>query len=302
MARIDFYREALGTEDIEQLEEMFCDTLVETNCTYGFFVDWEKVVRNRDSFRAELALLSSLRGADDPIQQMRTLLARYPEVSRALPLLLAQREKSLKVLHEMKPDFQYIVYDFRGGKYTESEIDGLVEFCTRTGLLEQLSSMNSTIDYVTGVEVGLDSNARKNRSGDFMEDAVNEVLCGIQEKETRLARWSQKQFKYLQKTMGIDISSGLLERKFDEVLIVNGLGTNIEVNFYGGTGSKPSEIVESYISRKRELDSMGWQFVWITDGAGWRRMRNQLRRGLETFEYVLNLHMLGRGLLERILL
>ena len=302
MANIDFYRRNLNIDDLDELQRVFCNTLVETNYTYSFFVDWEKVTRNRDLFRNELALLSSLQGLANPKEHLRALIAKYPEVVRVLPLLLAEREKILKVLVALKPEYQHIIYDFRGGIYSKPEIDRIVDFCDKTGLLHILSSMDSTIDYMTGVEVGLDSNARKNRSGDFMEDAVDEILSSILTNKPHIKRVSQKQFKYIQRELAIPVSDGLKERKFDEVLIMNELGINIEINFYAGTGSKPSEIVESYISRKRELDSMGWRFVWITDGDGWRKMRNQLRRGLENFEYVLNLNMLGKGLLERIVL
>ena len=302
MARMEFYRHNLNTDDVDELERLFCDTLVETNYTYSFFVDWEKVIKNRDTFRNELALLSSLKGLVNPREHLQALVTKYPEVVRVLPLLLAERGKILKVLHALKPEYQYIIYDFRGRNYSESEIDRIVDFCDKTGLLQVLSSMNSTVDYMTGVEVGLDSNARKNRSGNFMEDAVDEILSSILARNALITRVSQKQFKYIQTKLAIPVSDGLKERKFDEVVIVNERGINIEVNFYGGTGSKPSEIVESYISRKKELDSMGWRFVWITDGAGWRKMRNQLRRGLDNFEYVLNLGMLEKGLLEKIVL
>ena len=302
MAQIDFYKRNLRVNDLDELERVFCDTLVETNYTYSFFVDWKKVVKNRDIFRNELALLSSLRGVANPKEQLRSLIAKYPEVVRVLPLLLAERRSVLKILHELKPEYQYVIYDFRGRMYSKSEVEKIVEFCERTGLLLSLSSMDSAIDYMTGVEVGLDSNARKNRSGDFMEDAVREVVASISARNPHITRVSQKQFKAIQRTQIIAIPDGLRERKFDEVVIVNGRGTNIEVNFYGGTGSKPSEIVDSYINRKRELESIGWKFVWITDGDGWRKMRNQLRKGLENFDYVLNLYMVGKGMLERILL
>ena len=302
MANIDFYRRHLKINDLDELQDAFCDTLVETNFTYTFFVDWEKVTKNRDIFRNELALLSSLKGLAKPKEHLRELIAKYPEVVRVFPMLLAEREEILKVLDALKPEYRYIIYDFRGGMYSQSDIESMVDFCEKTGLLKMLTSMDSTIDYMTGVEVGLDTNARKNRSGNFMEDAVDDILSNIISNNPGITRVSQKQFKYLQQNFGVQVSEGLQTRKFDDVLISNGLVVNIEINFYAGTGSKPNEIVESYISRKRELDTMGWTFVWVTEGQGWHKMKNQLRRGLENFEYVLNLNMLQRGLLEKIAL
>ena len=36
--------------------------------------------------------------------------------------------------------------------------------------------INNLVDYVTGVEVGLDSNGRKSRSGDLMENLVESFI------------------------------------------------------------------------------------------------------------------------------
>ncbi|MBI4330517.1 MAG: type II restriction endonuclease [Chloroflexi bacterium] len=302
MANLDFYKSALKVDTVRQLEQLFCDTLVETNCTYSFFVDWKKVNRNRDCFRHELALFSSLRGAANPKRRMRELISQYPEVVRALPLLIGERLTALKVLAALAPTPKYVVYNFHQASYSDVEIRNLVEFCEKTGLLRVLTSLQSPLDYSTGVEVGLDTNARKNRSGNFMENAVGEVLSHIVRGSPSIVRISQKQFKTLKAQYAISVPQGLEDRKFDEAIISAGGGTNIEINFYGGSGSKPSEIVDSYIQRKNELESIGWRFIWVTDGGGWIQMRNQLRKGLENLDYVLNLHMLAAGMLERILL
>ena len=84
-------------------------------------------------------------------------------------------------------------------------------------------------------------------------------------------------------------------------VINKGKATNIEVNFYSGTGSKPSEIISSYSDRNRELKSAGWKFVWLTDGMGWRKMQRPLRVGIENISFVINAHLLRKGLLENII-
>ena len=44
----------------------------------------------------------------------------------------------------------------------------------KTGIFDLISKhiINNLVDYATGVEVGLDSNGRKNRGGHLMEDLV----------------------------------------------------------------------------------------------------------------------------------
>ena len=52
-----------------------------------------------------------------------------------------------------------------------STLDGVMDFLEGTGLAQIFrdKSVKNLVDYVFGVEVGLDSNARKNRSGDLMD-------------------------------------------------------------------------------------------------------------------------------------
>ncbi len=136
------------------------------------------------------------------------------------------------------------------------------------------------MDYLQGVEVGLDTNARKNRSGLFLEKMVIEVIIDLIARKPDIKWLEQKNFKYLETEFGISIPPPLRNRKFDHVVIRKGKATNIEVNFYGGTGSKPGEIVSSYINRGEVLSAAGWKFVWLTDGEGWKSMQNPLRTGI----------------------
>ncbi len=113
---------------------------------------------------------------------------------------------------------------------------------------------------------------------------------------------SQKYFHYLADKYHLPISSSLYNRKADFLLVgSNDRIVNIEVDFFSGTGSKPQEIVDSYINRQNELYENGFHFIWITDGYGWKGQKHQIRKGLEMIDYPLNLHFVRKGLLERIL-
>jgi type II restriction enzyme len=59
--------------------------------------------------------------------------------------------------------------------------------------------------------------------------------------------------------------------------------------------------VDSYIERQNELKNNGFEFIWITDGEGWRGQKNQIHKGFEKIDYLLNLHFVRLGLLEGIL-
>ena len=302
MANLDFYNRHLDISSLDSLCQVLCDTFIETNHTYDFFVNWVKVTQNRDAFKYEIALLKSLRNSTNAVNDLRNLLSRYPEVAKVVPILLAYRDGLIKVLDALEPDIRYKTFDFSKGKYTPNEIDQIVEFTEKTGLLGMLCHIESSTDYLLGVEVGLDSNARKNRSGLFLEKIVGEVIRELVSHNPDVVWIEQKSFKYVESKFNVSIPPSLVNRKFDNVVINKGRATNIEANFYGGTGSKPGEIVSSYINRGEVLSSAGWKFVWLTDGEGWKSMLNPLRVGVEYIDYVINVSLLRKGILEKIIL
>jgi len=302
MANLEFYRQQLNISSLGELCRVLSETLIETNHTYNFFVNWSKVAQNRDAFKYEVALLKSLRNSSSPATDLRDLLSRYPEVVKVIPILLACRDGIIKVLNAIEPDIQYKSFNFSKNAYSAGELEDIVEFTQKTGLLDMLCQMESATDYLLGVEVGLDTNARKNRSGLFLEKMTREVIGDLIARNPHIRWVEQKNFKYVESEFNIAIPPSLRDRKFDHVVIDNGKATNIELNFYGGTGSKPGEIVSSYINRGEVLSSAGWKFVWLTDGEGWKSMQNSLRVGIEYIGYVINVHLLRKGVLEKIIL
>jgi type II restriction enzyme len=224
-----------------------------------------------------------------------------------IPILIAVRDARLKVIRDFSDaDTDIMEYNFTERKLSELEIRVLIEFFEKTGLknfFENLST-KSIRDYVTGVEVGMDTHARKNRSGDSMELVIKPFIEKINLKhDNRYIILFQKNFNYLQKNFGIKVSASIRNRKADFILINADKDrvVNIEVNFYSGTGSKPQEIVDSYINRQEELKENGFEFIWITDGYGWKGQKNQIEKGFRKVNYLLNLHFVRKGLLEDIL-
>ena len=300
MIRMEAYADLLNARDMKAVLDLFMATLVETNRTYDFFVDWDKVRSNVAALRVEISLLNSITGTKDPIAELRNTLKSYPEAAKAIPILIAVRDRQLKVLEDVEAAAQYADFDFGKASYTDDEIEDIVNFCNRTWIHSLLMSLNTLRDYVLGVEVGLDTNARKNRSGKAMESLIRPLLeSSVEEHNLKIA--TEKKFHYLEQRYGLEVPNGLRNRRFDIVLFGDQHNINIETNFYGGGGSKPEEIVESYITRKNELDKMNWKFIWVTDGYGWRGMRNQIERAFEEMDYVLNIEFIHRGILANIL-
>jgi len=302
---IDVYSKCLNMDRFEDIVEHFHDTIIDTNRDHKFFVDWEKIKNNVNKHRIEFNILNSLIGSKDFDNDLIQILSKYPEVIPCIPILLALRDMKLKVIDDFYCSYIDIVeYDFKKRKLSSAEIEDFVEFFDKTGLKHFFTHLSSRSieDYVTGVEVGMDTHARKNRSGNAMEVVLKPLIENINQKLGIRHMLFQKQFKKLQKEFDISISPSLINRKADFIIIKSkNKVINIEVNFYSGTGSKPQEIVDSYINRQEELRENGFKFVWITDGYGWKGQKNQIRKGFEKVDYLLNLNFVRKGVLEEIL-
>lgn len=82
-------------------------------------------------------------------------------------MLLAVRENVIAITeNDRRLDF-----NFNNMNYS---IDLYVEFMQKTGIFELLQShvIWDLLDVGLGINIGLDSNARKNRGGDQMEDLI----------------------------------------------------------------------------------------------------------------------------------
>lgn len=304
--REKIYKDVLNVENFEEIVEKFHASIVDTNRGHKFFVDWEKVEKHVKKFKIELNILNSLIGSKDFDNDLRNLLSKYPEIVPAIPILIAQRGLNLRVIKDfLDKDSDIVEYNFTQRKLSEEEIERFIEFFDKTGLkyfFKNLTNKNIP-DYVTGVEVGLDTHARKNRSGKAMELVIKRIIEQINSKmESPFKIIFQAQLGYLQKGFNFSINSSIENRIADFIIVKDsGIGINIEVNFFRGTGSKPQEIVDSYINRQRELKESGLGFIWITDGEGWKGQKNQIRKGFQRIDYLLNLRFVREGLLEEIL-
>lgn len=187
----------------------------------------------------------------------------------------------------------------RDVRLREGEVTEYSDFAEKSGIFLLFSAIKDFYDYVLGVEVGMDTNARKNRSGDAMETVLKPLIEGISG-ELMSRFFSQTTFGRVGEQFGRD-TAPLQNRRADFILSKGGRYVNVEVNYFSGGGSKPEEIVDSYINRKEDLEGLGWSFIWITDGDCWRIAENQLRKAFQRMEYVLNIQFVHKGMLREAL-
>lgn len=280
--------------------EIFLRSLIGTNKSHEFFTNWEKARVNQSSYKDELALLSVLTNCDNPETELKRLLTSYPRINSLLPLLSAVRikgsNKNLTVLDEYSVDD--LQYYFGTNDLDKSSIEKSVSFAKKTGLLAELTKIKNHSDYYFGVEVGLDSNARKNRSGTAMEDLTEPYIRDFVNKYS--GRYLiQTNFAKASKEFGVEVPIQQAGKRGDFMLLIDGLPINIETNYFDGSGSK-QEIMNSYISRAEDLAKAGWGFGLITDGMGWKKNRSQVDHGYERIGNIMNLSMCKNGALDKI--
>jgi type II restriction enzyme len=172
-------------------------------------------------------------------------------------------------------------------------VDGVMEYLQDTGLAElfRTQKIKDLVDYVFGIETGLDTNARKNRSGDITELLLHRILTanGI---EHRMEVYSHE-YPVLQKALGAD------EKRFDFVIETKRCTYLIEVNFYNGGGSKPNEVARAYRELSPIVNKVDWfEFVWVTDGQGWNSARNKLEEAYNEIDRMYNFESLSEFIKE----
>ena len=268
---------------------------------WSYFVNWEKVLQNVESIEKELNLLNYLIGKKDLHKETVNLLLQYPTTIKAIPLLLAIREKSLEVLIDTR-NFIYREFNFSKKEFSKEEIETFADVILKSGLGELLKDkkIKNLVGYATGVEVGLDSNGRKNRSGKLMESLVEEFIRNLCN-ELKIKYMSQANAKKVEEQWNIKIEVDNYSRIIDFAINNNSKLYFIEVNYYGGTGSKLKSTATEYIRMNDFWNDQGIKFIWITDGKGWKSTLNPLREYFNSGGYLLNLEMLRKGYLKEII-
>lgn len=273
---------------------------------WDYFVKWDKVHNNIKPYEVELNILNVLIGKENIEEELTNLILQYPKVVNVIPLLLAIRfknkaEQKINILTDLKT-FEYDHFDLSIKVPNKLEAENIASFFVGCGLgdLVKDKKVKNLVDYATGVEVGLDSNGRKNRGGHQMEDAV-EVYIKEVCNELNLSYLKEANAKAIKNTWNIDITLDKSSRRLDYVINKNGKLYFFEVNFYNGGGSKLKSTATEYVNMSQYWNNQNIDFIWITDGAGWLSAALPLREYFDKAEYLLNLEMLKNGVLKKIL-
>jgi type II restriction enzyme len=282
-------------------------TLKESIFTWDYFTDFEKVKLNVKKVEKELNILNYLIGKENIKKEFIDLITEYPNTRKALPLLIAVRKDKLGStpiitdIDALVPEHkQYIFYD----ELNENIIKELLIFFNDSGLKDVLVNkhIKNLVDYCFGVEVGFDTNARKNRTGTLMENIVSKFLGEFCNDNVDFQYIEQATKKRIKEFFDYEIEIDKNSRRFDFALYnkSNNKLYLIEVNYYSGGGSKLKATAGEYKGLNDFVKVQGIEFIWITDGKGWLTALNSLEETFNHNDYVINLDMIKNEILDEI--
>lgn len=243
--------------------------------------NFDKTVNNMEKTLAQITSLNYLIGCSESVfkQKLLKLIQENPEkIMTLIVLLFATRWDKFYMKELLEKQIQ------------NGEYDKVYDFLENVGVtaLFTKKQIHNLHDYVFGVEVGLDSHARKNRTGTLMEKAVAKILKDIENKGK--IDWSASQLTLtkvfpfiLQKNQLSEKLQAAIEKvsfwkkKFDFIYQAHKTIFFVECNVYNSQGSKIDSTFGQYCKLSKEIDdlnsidsNLNFAFVWITGGFFWK--------------------------------
>jgi type II restriction enzyme len=296
----------LGISSVDQGFDHLISTLRPSLKLWEYFVNWDKVFQNTRALEVHLNLWNYLLGKENFDSEFEALLAEHPQIVSAIPSMVVRdgfKSDKFAIIEDLNQlGSQDAVFDFSTAAHSPESRASALEFVKKSGLerLFKKDGVKNLVDYVLGVEAGLDSNARKSRSGTSMEKVTEALISRISSKKG-FEYVSQATAARVKEHLGFELPAEVASRRFD-FAVTNGKSlVLIEVNFYGGGGSKLKATAGEYKALAEVLKSKGIDFVWITDGAGWKTAERPLREAFNVMDNIWNLSLVNEGCLEEVL-
>jgi len=296
------YQEYLSKNPEDKLK-IFMESLSKTNHTPQYFVNWNKVTSETEKYKRELNTLNQVIDSEDIYHDILKLFIQQPDLVKVIPALMATREHALDLISFDEKDYME-TYNLDFKNIDLENIRSYVDFIDQAGLLDflQANVHYSLVDYMYGVETGLDSNGRKNRSGTTMEIIFETEIKKICE-ELGVEHKSQATADFISKNWHIEVPTDKAKRRFDEAVYDKKTKKLwlFETNYYGSNGSKLKSVAGEFQDLNQRISSVNnpdITFIWVTDGQGWKGTEKALNEAFEVIPNIFNLKMISDGFLR----
>lgn len=302
MKMLPFYSNVLGCDTEDEVFKYLINNLKPSILLWGYFVNWQKVITNTREMEVSMNLFNYLLGKENFDDEFKLLVKEHPEIAKYIPALVVrdgENTKKFKILVNYENNrLEYEDFDFSKENPTEEDIERYLMFIENTGVKSLFvgEKIKNLVDYMFGVEAGLDSNARKNRGGHSMEDIVESFIANYCASKN-IEYLKEADAKKIKGKWNIEVPVDKSSRRYDFVINDNGRLLIFETNFYSGGGSKLKSTAGEY---RNLYDVLGgdYKFIWITDGRGWFTTQKPLQETFNHNDYVFTLGLLEKGVLN----
>lgn len=268
----------------------FIKNIKETNLTLDSLIDISKINLNIENIRMDLYQLNYIisNNEEEIIKKIKLLWEKDKFCFKVIINLVGIKDINKKFILNNK------IYKF--DEFINS-LENIILFFKETGLINLIikNKITSFVDYFVGLEVGMDTNARKNRTGIRIENNLYERLINLFKNRKEIIIEKQKKINFT--------NDEILNAKVFDILITN-KETNkcvlIESSFYNTSGSKINETAKSYLeinNRLKEYES--YKFLWLADGEGLKSVKKILI-GIIKYDFLTNEHDLFEEINELI--
>lgn len=265
----DKFIETLTPGVIKRAEFIQWDTIFQKTKKYNLLFDFFRQIKAKTREEYIRQITDALMSADTTV-----------DIVDAAFELLGHTGKTY-VSNEDYIDFK----KFSKAKKDEEEILYISTVLVDLGLCNILNL--EIDDYFVGVQVGLETHRRKNVGGAAFSVIIENELSNIVRELS--AQGYQIKLSNQEKIL---FYNGVTSKTLDFCLQYKNNKIGVEVNFYTASGSKPTEIKRSYGHVNKELEKVGTTLVWITDGIGYKEMRNSLKEARDIHKNTYNFRMM----------
>ncbi len=263
----------------------FLKTLEETNIELNDLIDIEKIIKIIDELQIKLNTLNYIISSNqiELNNKIEKLFISQPEVFLVLPYLVAISKDKIK-----KNNFLFrINNEIHNLSNFLNSPKSIISFLELSGLSRLIldGKIKNFVDFLTGIEVGLDTNARKNRIGFKNEKEIDNIITNA---------FSKYQYISIDRQLILEEFKNkvfLKNKKIDFVLTnhLNNKKVIIETSYYNSSGSKIIETAKSFEKLNQIISEIqNYYFLWIADGAGINLTSSFITKNSEQFNFVSN--------------
>ncbi|WP_201290694.1 DpnII family type II restriction endonuclease [Erysipelothrix aquatica] len=292
----------------EEKLSYFMKTRTELSQLASYWINFDNVKNNYSKYDCpRLYMFDYLIGKNE--DEIHNFFKEEPELLKFVPYLLGIRDN--KFDKASSPQRKILKVQDTHGEYSldfeNIQVENLslyLKFVNDSGLIWAISEglSKSIRDYSIGVEAGMDSNGRKNRSGrrgeNFLSVVLNEI--GLDKGWIVLGQTSTEDIK---KHYGIDVGKEFANRRFDGSLY-NPNRQKLylfEVNNFNSAGSKSKASATEFQDLHSRFSRTNHEFIYITDGKGWDSDQSHLLEAMQYIGKVFNYQMIEDGYLNEYL-